>query len=77
MQFDRRLASAEARPGEQGQTKIDRRGVQRIRRGLQFDPEIVVGLKVLSKADEHLGEVGINAPVPTIVGIGQRAFGYP
>ena len=75
MEFHRGLALAKARPGEQREAEVDRRRIEDVGRLRQFDPEVVPGIQVPGVGNEHLGEVGVDAPVPFLVGIRQRAPG--
>lgn len=71
MEFDRRLAPAKLRPGEQGQTEIDGRGIEGIDRFFQIDCQWFAGIKVPGMANEDMGKIGVDAPVATRVGLGQ------
>ena len=73
--FDRALGAAEARPRKQAQTQIDGRGVQRTGRLLQFDAQVVRGVKRAGLPNQTLRQRGVNAPVAGFVGVGQRGAG--
>ena len=62
-------------PRKQGKTQIDSGGIEHIRGLLQLHREVVLGVQLSSLANEHLSELGIDAPVPVLVGIGQGAPG--
>ena len=64
MQFDGGFGLAEARPGEHGQTQVDGGGVEGIDGIIQFQPQVVVGIQGSGQANQGLGEVGVEAPVP-------------
>jgi len=72
MELDGGLVFPEDGPGEKRKTKIDRCGVEGINRLLEFEPENIVGIKIASLMDQNLSEIGINAPVASFVGVGQR-----
>jgi hypothetical protein len=76
MELDGSLAATESRPGKQRQAQVDRCGVQRIGRVLQRHGEAVLGVQRPGTTDEHLGEVGPDAPVAVLVGVGQSASRY-
>lgn len=75
MHFDSRLGLAEVRPGKKSERKIDRGGVQRIDRVLQFQAEIFSGIESSGFAHEGLGQVLPQSPVAQLVGVGQRRLG--
>jgi len=76
MQFDRAFAVAKAGPRKQGQAQVDGGRIQRVHRLIQFDAEVVVEIQPPGRMDQHLGKIGVNAPVSVFVGIGQRAAGH-
>jgi hypothetical protein len=73
MEFDRRLGALERRPGEQRQAEIDGGGVERIDGLVEIDAEAVIDVEASGDADQGLGEVGMDAPVALLVGVGQGA----
>jgi hypothetical protein len=42
---------------------------------IQFDPKGVVGIEATRLADENLGKVGIDAPIPDLIGMSQSVAG--
>ena len=66
------LGSAERRPRENRQTQIDCRRIERIGRFAEFHPEALYRIELSGLTDQHLGEVGVNAPVAGFVRVGQR-----
>ena len=72
MHLDRRLGRAKRCPRKHRQAQIDSGGVQGISRVLQLPAEAVVGIEFPGLRDQSLGELGMDAPVPRLVGIGQR-----
>ena len=75
MQLDGRFASSELGPREQGQTEVDGRRVQCVGHLFQFDPEILVAVQSGGTFDQHVSEIGEDAPIPPLVGIGQGTAG--
>jgi hypothetical protein len=71
VELDGTLGTAEFRPWEQGKAQVYGTGIQRVDRVVQFDAEVVVGIQASRLGDQHLGEFGIDAPVPVFVGVGQ------
>lgn len=73
VQLDSALRFAKRSPVEQSQTKIDRRRVQRVDRVLQIQSDqIRIAVKLACPTNQQRGNVGPNAPVARLVGIGQR-----
>ena len=75
VQLDSALGLAKLGPWEQGHTQVDGRSVQRVCRVVQFHGKAIARVKRPGLRDEHLGEVGVDAPVARLVGIGQRVAG--
>ena len=71
MQLDRALAPPKASPGEKVQTQIDGGGIEGIGGLLLLCPEVLVGIQRPSLANQNLSQVGIDAPVAALVGVGQ------
>ncbi len=71
-----RFVLSELRPPEHFQAEVDGRGVERIDTVVQFKAFQVHRLRVQQPGlpDEQLGEVGINLPVPPLVGVGKCAL---
>ncbi len=72
MHLDRGLFGSEASPGEDRQAEVDGGGVQCVHGAVQIEAERFVGVHRAGDVDEHLSEVGVDAPVVRLVGIGQR-----
>jgi hypothetical protein len=72
MQLDGALAATKLRPGKQRQTQVDGGGVEGVDGLGQFHSERFVAIEVARYADEYLGEVAIDSPVASLVGIGER-----
>ena len=75
MEFYCPFAFPELGPGEKGQTEVDGRRIQGIDRLIQFDAEGIGGVKFPGFGDEDLSEVGINPPVPGLIGMGKGIAG--
>ncbi|MBA7592857.1 hypothetical protein ES708_35053 [subsurface metagenome] len=75
MHLDCSLSFAEYCPRKQGKTQIDGGGIQGVDCLIQFHAEAFVGVQSPGLSDEHLGEVGVDAPVSDLVGIGQGIAG--
>lgn len=73
MEFDCRFRLAEVRPREQRQAQVDGGGVKCINSLLQFQSEVVLGIEPSCLGYQHLGEIGIDTPVPFLIGLGQGA----
>lgn len=73
MQFYRGLGVAKRRPGKQRQAQVDGRRVQCIDRVVQFDGQGFLGVQASGDADQRLGKLAVDAPIPCLVGIPQIA----
>jgi putative transposase len=51
------------------QTQIDGGGVQGVGRLIQFDTEGIVGVEATRLADEDLGKIDIDSPIPDLIGM--------
>ncbi len=71
VELDRRLGSAKPCPAEQVQTQVDGRRIQSVNGFVQLDTEIFGGIKPSGFANEILGQIGINPPIPLRVGASQ------
>jgi hypothetical protein len=68
----RRLGGAKQCPWKQRQAQVDGGGVQRVSGVRQLDTKALVDVKLARLRDQALGEFGLDAPMPRLVGIGQR-----
>jgi len=75
MQFHSGFVGSEFGPREKRQTQIDGGGVQSVGRLIQFDTEGIVGIEATRLADEDLSKVGIDSPIPGLVGMSQSVAG--
>jgi len=62
---------AESRPGEQRKAEVDGSRVQSVQTLIEIYADRVGGMQWTRNANQHLGEVGVNAPVMRVVGVGQ------
>lgn len=73
VQLDCALAPTKPGPRKQAQAQVDRRGVERVDRLFEFDRERRAGVQAARTANQHLSEIGVNAPIVRAIRIGQRA----
>ena len=71
MEFDGPFVLPKRGPREKGETEIDCRGIQGISRLVQLQPEVLVHIQLSGNFDQHLSKVGVDAPIPSFVCIGQ------
>ena len=71
VEFHSGFVGSEFGPREKGQTQIDGGGVQGIGRLSQFDTEGIVDIKATRLADKDLSKVGIDSPIPDLIGMSQ------
>ena len=71
VQLDGRLGRAKRRPRKHRQAQIDGGGVQSVDGIFQIDPKGFVGIEPSGHCDQALGEVAVDAPVASCVGVGQ------
>lgn len=69
------LVFPELGPGEKRQTEVNCGRVQGINRLIQFDAEGIGCVKFSGFFDEDLRVVGINPPVPGLIGMGKGIAG--
>ena len=75
VQFHGAFVDSEFGPREEGETQTDGCGVQGIRRLIQFDTEGIVGVEATRLGDENLGKIGIDSPIPDLIGMSQSVAG--
>ena len=71
VQLDGSLGFAKRGPFEQAQAQVDGGGVQGVDRVLEIEPQVLVQIKLASTSDQNRSQVGPDAPVARLVGIGQ------
>ena len=67
---------AEPGPGKQRQAQIDSGGVQCVQALVEVHADGIMCVQRPRDADQHLGEIGIDAPIVTLVGVGERGACY-
>ena len=72
MHLDRSLLGPKASPREHRQAEVDGGGVQGIHGVVEVKAERLVGVDRPRDVNEHLREIGEDAPVVCLVGVGQR-----
>ena len=72
MQLDSRFGRAKWCPGKHRQAQVDGSTVERVDSLLQLDTERLVDVEPSRDPDQSLGELGVDAPVSDLIGIGQR-----
>ena len=65
------FGAAKRCPRKYRQTQVDGRCVQSVDRIVQIDTERLVDIQPSRNADQLLGEVGVKAPIPNRIGVGQ------
>src|SRR5215470_19447583 len=71
------LVLAKLRPRKQGEAEIDSGRVQRIQAMVEIHAKWVLGVKWPGDADQMQREIGEDAPVVSLVGVGQRRARNP
>ena len=71
MKLDRRLGFAKMGPREQRQAQINGGGVQSIDRVGDVQSRVFIEVKPPCRMNETLSEIGVEAPVPPPIGVGQ------
>ena len=71
VQFDSRLGRTERRPREHRKTQIDGGGIESVDGLFELDSKRFVGVKPPCHRNQTVGEVAVDAPVPSCIGIGQ------
>ncbi len=75
MEFDGGLALSEFGPREDRKTEIDDRGIEGVDRPVELQSEILGSVQFSGRLNQHLSEVGVDAPVAGFVGVGQGVSG--
>ncbi len=76
MQPDRGLGAADARPWKEGKAGIDRGRVEGVDRALLNETPAFSRVQVSGHMDRMPRKVGMYAPVPAVVGVGERVSCY-
>jgi hypothetical protein len=72
VEFHRCFGTAKARPRKQRQAQIDGGGIEGIDGGVEISADGFASVHRSSDGDQHLSQVGPDAPIMSFVGIGQR-----
>ena len=75
MKSDGPLCFPEVCPWKDGQAQVDRRGIQGVNRVLQFHGQRFLLVEFPGDADQMMGKIGVDAPVPHLVCFRQGAAG--
>ena len=75
MKSDGPLCFPEVCPGKDGQAQVDRRGIQGVNRVLEFHGQRFLLVELSGDADQMMGKIGVDAPVPHLVRFRQGAAG--
>ena len=62
-------------PRKERKTPVDGRRVQGINGGVSFDTQVVVDIEWFRPGDKNVSDIGIDTPVPVLVGVGTCAPG--
>ena len=76
VQFHRTLVPPEVRPREKRQAEVDRSGVEDIGDLFERDAEFLSCVHSPCRADQDMGEIGVDAPISGLVCIGQGRPGH-
>src|SRR6185503_4096447 len=71
-QFDGPSGTFVRRPGEQRQRDIDDRRIQSIKSAVQIQAQIDIPMEGPGLLNQMLSEVGVDAPISRLIGIGKR-----
>src|SRR5882762_7802109 len=71
IELDCAFVFAELGPGKKREAQIDGGGIERVNRLGQFDAEVVASVERARLGNQHLREVGVDAPIAYQVRIGQ------
>src|SRR6267378_8402906 len=77
VEFDGAFVFAELGPGKKREAQIDSGRIERVNSLVQSHAETVAEIKLSGLSDQHLREVGVDAPVAHRVGVGQSVARYP
>ena len=75
MQFDGGLRAHEGRPWKDREAEVDGGRIEGVDGLVEIDAEAVLGVEAPGDGDQGLGEVGVDAPVALVVGVGQGVSG--
>ena len=73
MKLDGAFVLPKRGPRKKGETQIDCGGIQSVSGLVELQSEVLVHIQLPGDLDQHVSKVGVDAPIPFFVGIGQRA----
>jgi len=76
VKLDRAVIPSDLGPGEEGQTEIDGGGIQSVDDLVRLGVQGIFGADAAGHGDDLLGGGGVDAPIPPLVDLGQRASGH-
>ncbi len=71
MERDRRFRAHERRPGKAREAEIGGDGIERVNGATELDTEAVLRIEPSGDGDRGFSEIGVDAPVALLVGVGQ------
>ena len=71
MEFDGSFGLAKVSPREKRKTQVDSTGIESVNGLVEFDTEVFVLIKVAGLMNKDLGKVGVDTPIPVLVGTGE------
>ena len=77
VQLDGGLGGAEQRPRKDRQAQVDGGCVQGVDGVVELKPQVLVGIQRTGDANHGLCELGVDAPVPALIGVGERVARHP
>ena len=77
VQLDGGFGGAEQRPRKHRQAQVDGGRVQRVDRVVELQPQGLVGIQRAGDANHGLCELGVDAPVAALIGVGERVARHP
>ena len=73
MEFDGTLLLPKRSPWKKRQTQVDRGGIQSVSSLGDLQSEVLACIQLSGRSNQHMSKVGVDAPIPFFVCIGQRA----
>lgn len=73
MEFDSGFVLSKRGPRKEGETQVDRGGIQSVCRLGDLRLEVLARIQLSGHSNQHMRKVGVDAPIPYFVRIGQRA----
>jgi len=73
--FDGGFCLAKSRPGKERKAEVDGGGIEGVGDLVEFQDPLVVGIQASGVLNQGIGEIGEDAPVSLLVGVGERTPG--